>query len=205
VAFFLFDIAELRPVPWKNGGGSTREIACCPGGAGMDRFDWRVSLATIDRPGPFSVFEGIDRQIMLLEGAGVRLRSRDGAIDHALDMPLVPFAFPGEVALEGEPLGGRSIDFNVMCRRGRWRADLRVLRQGGDLAACSAGLLLAQRGGWQVRAGGGAGAAIACQSGTGLWWDGASHGWHVAAQDAGAALIAVRFESISTSSGGVNP
>ena len=48
-----FDIAALAPVPWKNGGGSTREIACGPAGAGMDGFDWRASIATIAAPGPF--------------------------------------------------------------------------------------------------------------------------------------------------------
>lgn len=38
-----------------------------PPGAGMDSFAWRVSVATIARPGPFSAFPGVDRQIMLLE------------------------------------------------------------------------------------------------------------------------------------------
>ena len=38
-------------VPWKNGGGLTREILKVP--ADADAFDWRLSLATIAAPGPF--------------------------------------------------------------------------------------------------------------------------------------------------------
>ena len=40
----------------------------------MNSFEWRVSLATVDRPGPFSVLPATDRQIMLL-GDGLHLRS----------------------------------------------------------------------------------------------------------------------------------
>ena len=60
-----FALADLSASPWKNGGGSTREIVCRPPGAGMDGFDWRVSVATIARSGPFSVFTGVDRVIVL--------------------------------------------------------------------------------------------------------------------------------------------
>ena len=90
-----FDTASLAAAPWKNGGGTTREIAAWPQGAGIDGFDWRVSIATIDQAGPFSAFAGVDRVIMLLDGSGVRLRSGGGRIDHRLDRPQAPFAFAG--------------------------------------------------------------------------------------------------------------
>jgi hypothetical protein len=46
-----FDLNQIAPSPWKNGGGSTREIACWPQGAGMDSFGWRVSVAVmVDEP-----------------------------------------------------------------------------------------------------------------------------------------------------------
>jgi environmental stress-induced protein Ves len=202
VALHRFDIASLAATPWKNGGGTTREIVCCPPGAGMDGFDWRVSIATIDRPGPFSAFAGVDRTIMLLEGVGVRLRSHDGAIDHALDVPLAPFAFSGDLALDCELLGGTSTDFNVMTRRGRLRADVRVLRQRSDLAACGAGLLLALRGRWQMLPAHRVSDAITCEPGTGLWWDGGAHGWRADPFDAGAALVAVRLVQTTPNLGG---
>jgi hypothetical protein len=57
---------------WKNSGGATWEVACSPGSDGLDRFDWRVSTARIERDGPFSMFPGIDR---LIVPAAVRCNS----------------------------------------------------------------------------------------------------------------------------------
>lgn len=188
-----FDIASLSAAPWKNGGGVTREIVCSPPGAGMEGFDWRVSIATIDKPGPFSAFAGVDRVIMLLDGAGVRLRSQDGRFDHRLDVRHAPFAFSGDVALDCELLGGASTDFNVMSRRGHLRTDVRVLHERTTVAPVERGLLLALRGRWQVD-------DIECESGTGLWWDGETQGWQAASSDADAALVAVRIETATTSS-----
>jgi environmental stress-induced protein Ves len=194
VALHRFDIASLSATPWKNGGGVTREIVCSPQGAGMDGFEWRVSIATIDKAGPFSAFADVDRVIILMEGAGVRLRSRDGRIDHRLDVPHAPFAFGGDVALDCELLGGTSTDFNVMTRRGCMSADMRVLRESGDIAPAGRGLLLALRGQWQLN-------DIDCEPGTGCWWDGELHGWRAASRDVDAALVAVRLESTTTKTG----
>ena len=75
----------LRAAPWKNGGGSTTEIAISPPDAGFDDFDWRISVATIAADGPFSAFAGIDRVITLLAGAGVLLQgmTRERLLDMA--------------------------------------------------------------------------------------------------------------------------
>jgi environmental stress-induced protein Ves len=194
VAIHRFDIASLAANPWKNGGGVTREIVCCPPASGMDGFDWRVSIATIDQAGPFSAFAGVDRVIMLLDGAGVRLHSRDGSIDHRLDTPRAPFVFSGDVVLDCELLGGTSTDFNVMTRRASRRAEVRVIDRAAAIGACDSGLLLALRGGWQLRPAGDASDALACAEGEGLWWDGAATGWHAEPQDTDAALVLVRIE-----------
>ena len=190
-----FDTASLAAAPWKNGGGKTREIAAWPEGAGMDGFDWRVSIATIDQAGPFSAFAGVDRVIMLLDGSGVRLRSGDGRIDHRLDRPLAPFAFAGDMALDCELLGGRSTDFNVMTRRGRVRAELRVLTGDSQVGPAEAGLLLALRGRWQLRGGD----TTTLEAGAGLWWAQGPAGWHATPLDAEAVLVAVRFETLTPS------
>lgn len=58
-------------VPWKNGGGLTREVLKVP--ADADTFDWRLSLATVGAPGPFSAFAGYDRALALVRGAGIEL------------------------------------------------------------------------------------------------------------------------------------
>ena len=56
-----FDLAAIAPTPWKNGGGATRELACWPPGAGIDAFDWRVSVASVAASGPFLAYPGVDR------------------------------------------------------------------------------------------------------------------------------------------------
>lgn len=157
----FFDLATTPSTPWKNGGGSTQELACWPPGADMNSFEWRVSLATVDRPGPFSVFPGIDRQIMLLSGDGLQLRS--GAWEHALEHPWQPFAFSGDDAVDSAMLGGTSKDFNLMLRRGAWTGSLQVLRATPPPPA-SAGLCMVLQGRWQ-----GPG-PVPLQPGQGFWW-----------------------------------
>ncbi len=171
---------------WKNGGGSTREIACWPPGAGIDAFDWRVSIATIAASGPFSVFGGVDRTIMLLDGDGVRLQAE--GIDHRLDARNVPFAFSGDLPLACTLLGGASSDFNVMSRRQRIRADVRVLSAAGLLDAAPAGVLLGLRGHW--RAGG-----RVVAGGEGFWWADEAIAWSLEPVDADALLVAVQLSN----------
>ena len=177
---YTFNTAALPATPWKNGGGTTREIVCQPPGADMDSFDWRVSIATIAAAGPFSAFPGVDRVILLLDGAGVHLQG--GGIDHRLDTPGVPYAFSGDVALGCALLGGASTDFNLMTRRGRVQPQVRVLTTAEDISAFS-GLLLAVRGHWQL------GDSL-CAPGHGLWWD-APAPLLARPQTANASLVAV--------------
>ncbi|WP_137919213.1 HutD family protein [Hydrogenophaga sp. 2FB] len=186
-----FSLADLPAMPWKNGGGTTREIACQPPGAGLGAFDWRVSIATIAAAGPFSAFPGVDRVIMLLDGAGVHLRGE--GVDHRLDTPLTPFAFAGDVALACDLLGGTSTDFNLMTRRGKLRAEVRVWHAAGDIAAAPAGVLLTRGGAWQCTDD--SGHTQHWQADSGVWWQGETPAWHVAPLDAGAALIAVHIET----------
>ena len=101
--------------PWKNGGGTTRDIAVSPSGASLDTFDWRLSLAQVDRDGPFSRFDNVDRTLVLLSGA-MTLHERDRRIDLVRNEP---FAFAGERAIEATVAVGSTRDFNVMTRRAR--------------------------------------------------------------------------------------
>ena len=146
-------IGALAPQAWKNGAGLTREIAIGPRGAGHAGFDWRISLAEVASDAPFSAFPGIDRCITLLRGAGMRLASVDGRIDHRLDQVLAPFCFPGDLALNATLFGGACSDFNVMTRRNAWRAEVSVVRAAGELADADVTLLLGVSGTWQIAAG----------------------------------------------------
>jgi environmental stress-induced protein Ves len=181
-----FSRTSLPVMPWKNGGGTTQEIASWPQGVGLDSFGWRVSIATIAAAGPFSVFGGVDRSITLLEGDGVRLFTHDGRIDHRLDVPHRPFAFSGDEAIDCTLLGGASNDFNVMTRRGQWRAEVRVLDGASVIDASPHGVLLALRGAWRLN-------DEACREGEGLRWADATQAWQAVPEDSDARLLAVRI------------
>jgi environmental stress-induced protein Ves len=197
----LFDRQQLRAMPWKNGGGVTREIVCQPPGAGMDSFDWRVSIAHISSDGPFSRFEHVDRVITLLEGAGVRLHSSDGTLDHRLDTPWLPFAFPGEAAVQGDLIAGDCHDFNVMTRRGRCRARVVVYREAWSLPVTAAGLVMVLAGRWQLTSALSAlsDAAWILTANQGLWWHDGGGPVHLRpeVQDDPVALLAVSIEGES--------
>lgn len=119
----LIQYASLRPTPWKNGGGVTTELAMSPPGAGLDDFDWRVSLASIAEDGPFSQFPGVDRTLVLVAGDGVLLDFGDERVVLSPSEPLVEFAGedPVHATISGPMTGQSTLDFNVMTRRGRYR------------------------------------------------------------------------------------
>ncbi|MEP7183544.1 MAG: HutD family protein [Betaproteobacteria bacterium] len=121
--------SDHRRMPWKNGGGSTTEIATHPPGATLDAFDWRVSVADVAADGPCSRFPGIDRVLLLLSGAGIRLTG-DGH-DVELRAAFEPYAFRGDDAIEGWLVAGPVRNFNVMLRRGRARGTVDVVRAAG--------------------------------------------------------------------------
>jgi uncharacterized protein len=70
IVWSTIQLADAPAVPWKNGGGVTRELLAFP-----DAINWtvRISVAHIEQDGPFSVFEGFTRWFAVLSGAGVQL------------------------------------------------------------------------------------------------------------------------------------
>ena len=166
-AVHWFDLRTVPATPWKNGGGSTRELVCWPPGAGTDAFGWRVSVARIAAPGPFSAFTGVDRQIMLLDGDGVTLHGEQGELCHTLQQRWQPWGFAGEQPLDSRLIGGPSTDFNLMLRRGQWQGRMQVLHDPATVGATGAGLCMVLQGQWAVLGGD---AARVLQPGQGLWW-----------------------------------
>ncbi|CDX24823.1 conserved hypothetical protein [Mesorhizobium sp. ORS 3324] len=110
--------AGYRVMPWKNGGGTTTEIAVSPDGAGLEDFDWRVSMARVETGGPFSRFAGIDRTLSVLEGEGIELDIA-GRPPVRLTASSAPLSFPGDVPTSAALIDGPITDLNVMTRRGR--------------------------------------------------------------------------------------
>jgi environmental stress-induced protein Ves len=108
--------SDYRRMPWKNGAGETIEVAISPASAGLDDFEWRISMATVAANGPFSTFPGIDRTLSLLEGNGLRLEI-DGTPAVELMTTSAPLAFAADVPVHARPISGPVADLNVMTRR----------------------------------------------------------------------------------------
>jgi hypothetical protein len=121
----LLTSAASRRIPWKNGLGTTLEIATDaaePGG----EWSWRLSIADIPSRARFSTFPGMDRLIACLAGTGLNL-------ERAGKLQLAPcegnaLSFAGEEFVTGEPLGPGVRDVNLMFRRDRWRGRMTLAR-----------------------------------------------------------------------------
>src|SRR4051794_3397588 len=100
--------SDYRRMPWRNGGGTTTELAIglLPDHLGdPERFLYRVSIADVAADGPFSRFEGYDRHIMLVSGAGMTIDcGAHGRLD--LTAPFEPRAFSGDWDVTGTLVGG---------------------------------------------------------------------------------------------------
>ncbi len=112
---------EYRRVRWRNGKGWTREIATgrmatANTGDGAQDWDWRLSIAEIEHDGPFSVFDGCDRELVLLHGHGMRLAIADAPAVELLP-PHGRVAFAGEQSVQCALLDGPTTDFNAIVRR----------------------------------------------------------------------------------------
>lgn len=120
-------------MPWRNGGGTTTEIAIAPEGARLDtgRFVYRVSTAEVATDGPFSRFAGYDRHIVLLAGAGMTLDcGAHGVIElHRFE----PRAFSGDWEVRGSLRAGPVRDFNVIVDRARASSTLEALTLDASL------------------------------------------------------------------------
>lgn len=111
---------DYKVMPWKNGLGTTTEIAIHPPGAGLAAapFDWRVSLADVGADGDFSRFPGYDRSILVAEGMGMEL-GFDSAPPARLAGPGAMTSFSGDWHTRCRLLDGPVRDFNVMSARDR--------------------------------------------------------------------------------------
>ena len=133
---------EYRRERWRNQMGWTREIYRTPEDG---EWNWRLSIAEIERDSAFSSFPGIDRELVLLSGNGLRLRFHGGGDESGVgygdpdreDMgqddrgevvelhpPHGKLRFAGERGVTGELIDGPTHDFNLMWRRDRVQAEL---------------------------------------------------------------------------------
>jgi environmental stress-induced protein Ves len=104
---------DYRETPWRNGGGVTYEIAREP--PDVDAFEWRLSLARIERGGPFSDFSGYRRALTLVSGEGCRLRGLRPEPWELRESGATAL-FDGGAAVTCELIRGVCEDLNLMVR-----------------------------------------------------------------------------------------
>jgi hypothetical protein len=121
---------SYRRVAWKNGLGSTLELASDAPAPG-DEWTWRLSIADVPAAAPFSEFPGVDRFLACLEGSGLRVEL--GGKPLVVPNEGEALAFAGEESARGEPLGPGVRDVNLMVRRRRWHGAM-LLARGRSLA-----------------------------------------------------------------------
>ncbi|HEY4331747.1 MAG TPA: HutD family protein [Ilumatobacteraceae bacterium] len=115
--------SEHRIVPWANGLGITADVVLSP--PPPLEWTWRVSIADVSDDVPFSVMPGIDRHIVVAQGAGMAL-SIAGAAAVRMDGATPPLSFSGDDVTTCRLLDGPIHDLNLMVRRGRAVGSLAV-------------------------------------------------------------------------------
>src|SRR6478609_4279767 len=122
----IIRFADLKPQPWRNGGGVTRELASHSGGASAGTaasedgaWDWRVSIADVTSAGEYSPFPGMERVLTVVEGE-LLLLAVDGT-EHPLEK-YRPFRFPGSAASSSALPTWNVRNLNVIAREGAFKA-----------------------------------------------------------------------------------
>ena len=126
-SWMTYRFAELVPVAWRNGGGVTREVARQ---ASVDSPGWRVSMAELERPGPFSVMAGLKRHFTVVGTHPVTLILPD---QRTKLVPRQSVVFDGDTAVECLLPEGASRALNLMYNPLQWQARVAWLTQGEPL------------------------------------------------------------------------
>lgn len=154
----VFALDSLPDEPWRNGGGRTRTISVWPAGeladdaSGGVGWQWRLSVATIERDGDFSSFAGVDRISMLVSEGGLAVHMAGGA-PLTLSRPGQSITYPGESPARSHLLDAEKPVslLNVMTRRDASRASVRAVSGPATLSAQALAVLV-MSGCWQLTA-----------------------------------------------------
>ncbi|WP_316356057.1 HutD family protein [Devosia sp.] len=120
---------DFRAMPWRNGLGTTIEMAREDESTGA--MLWRVSAADVVEAGAFSPFPGIDRILTLIEGPGFDLDFSGHGRVAPVEL-LQPVRFSGDWTTRAEAVRGPSRDLNVMTARGKASAQVHVHRDAAS-------------------------------------------------------------------------
>ncbi|WP_415857196.1 HutD family protein [Sinomonas sp. G460-2] len=119
----IIRFSELPRSAWRNGGGTTVEIARGPEPTGDD-WGWRLSLADVERAGDFSPFEGMERVLTVVEGELLVLTV--GGREQGLER-FRPFRFDGGAPASAVLPTGSIRDLGLITRRGAFTGHVTIL------------------------------------------------------------------------------
>lgn len=120
----LLDPVSYLRTPWKNGGGTTVDIA-------FSGDVWRFGRTPIVRPGPFSDYTGYDRVQVLVSGSGLVLETPEGEID--VRQPFRPVRFTGETRIASRLEAGPVEVVNLIGARAQVKIDIAILDEDRTL------------------------------------------------------------------------
>ena len=117
---------QFKIMPWKNGAGTTAEIAIHPAGSDFreGKFEWRISSAHIADENQFSIFPGYDRILTVLSGEGLMLNNQELG-------PFEIFEFEGEDKIECALIENPVEDLNVIFKRGQYECTMQLISVDG--------------------------------------------------------------------------
>ena len=162
--------------PWKDVGGLTRELYVQRDAQGRPL--WRLSMALVERSGPFSAYPGTQRVLAVVRGGPLRLLT-DGK---AQLLPLLtPVTFSGDAVSAGELLGEPLEDLNVMAWQG-WQARLEIAK-ARDIQLDGLNALVSLDDGLPCQSPEGAATPLTLAYGDALIWPvGAEAGWRISGE-----------------------
>ena len=132
--------ADLVAAPWRNGLGTSRDIATGRGPDGAMR--WQVGIADLERDAPFSHYPDYDRIFTPIAGDPPPELAFHGGPWEPCPL-LTPKPFPGDVpTLSRIPAPGRA--FNAIVDRRHHVAEVSVLRMepGGTIRTPEAAVVV---------------------------------------------------------------
>lgn len=113
---------SLKAANWRNSGGTTRQIlsgklsvAGVPETVTGDDWDWRLSIADVEKAGDFSTFTGMTRILTVIEGE-LLMMNIDGT-EKQLEK-YRPLRFDGAAATSAALPTGSIRDLNLIARTG---------------------------------------------------------------------------------------